>query len=329
MRKIVFVGALLVLASCARSSPLPPDDVLRRASQATQDLASARYVISGELTSGKNGSSRGTGNIEGILQDSGKQTQFTLVLAGSFANEGRSYAANGSMEVIVAWNQELFLFLKDLVVEPSHPLLDRASVELFRGKWWKIPDATKGGASLSVTPDPRMLEAQAEVVKIDRDRGMDTIDGRSVYHYDVSLDSEKLVTYMKSIAEERGETLSAEELREKLKGLTATGELWIDAETFFVHRLTWDVRKEDAGDGDGFQLQFTANLREFNAAPLITPPKEFEMFSPFIFLGGSQVMDAGASNLSDNTMKALLQELQEGEALFQGTSSSAATSVTP
>lgn len=301
MRKIVFVGALLMLASCARPSPLPPGVVLRRASQATQDLASARYAITGELTSGKDGSSHGTATIDGVLQDSGKQTQFTLTLAGSFANEGRSYNANGSMEVIVSWNQELFLFLKDLVVEPAHPLLDQASVELFRGKWWKIPDATQDGASLSVTPDPRMLEAQAEVVKVERDRGMTTIDGRSVYHYDVSLDREKLVAYMKRIAEGRGETLSIEELQEKLQGLVATGELWIDAETFFVHRLTWNVRKEDPGDGSGFELTFTANLRDFNSAPFITPPKEFETFSPFMFLGGSALLDTESSNSSAAT----------------------------
>lgn len=301
MRKIVFVGALLVLASCARPSTLPPDDVLRRASQATQDLASARYTIEGALTSGKDAGSHGTANIEGILQDSGKQTQFTLTLAGSFANEGRSYNANGSMEVIVVWNQELFLFLKDLVVEPAHPLLDRASVELFRGKWWKIPEASQGNAAITVTPDPRMLEAQAEVVKVDRDRGMMTIDGRSVYHYDVSLDREKLAAYMKRIAEERGETLSVEELQEKLQGLVATGELWIDAETFFVHRLTWNVRKEDPGDDSGFALTFTANLRDFNTAPFITPPKEFETFSPFMFLGGSALLDAGSSNSSAAT----------------------------
>jgi len=61
--------------------------------------------------------------------------------------------------------------------------------------------------------------------------------------------------------------------------------LWIDAETFFVQKLSWDITSYPLQTGGDTSLDFTVTFTDHNAAPEITPPKDAKEFSPYELLG--------------------------------------------
>jgi hypothetical protein len=245
-------------------------------------------------------------SLNGILQDGGKQCEFTARLAGDVVEGEQTYDVEGVADVIVVFDQEVYLRLQLLNVAPPHPLLQEEALKGFQGQWWKLPTPEK--PSQTVTPNPRLLKAQAEVIEITRDRGLETMQQRDVYHYDVILDREKLKTFLRGVAEERGEEFREAEAEEFLKGFETSGEIWIDAETFYVHRLVWNITPaQKPVQKVSFTLR--ADLSEHNAAPLVTPPETFSEFSPLMFmsdeslleraLDGSTGLTTGGSTLRD------------------------------
>ncbi len=184
------------------------------------------------------------------------------------------------IDVIIASPQEMFVRLQSLMVDPESPMLSAEQIKEFIGKWWKIPSDLEGAMTQNVAPDPALLRAQAEVIRVTRDDGLHTIRGREAYKYAVEIDPEKLLTYMRQLATEKGQEFSEEEIRQFLATFNAVGELWIDSETFYVHQLAWKITPSDASTTTPYTLGFTANLHDHGNAPPIVPPADAVEFSP-------------------------------------------------
>ena len=283
MRRFLVCGSLLcVLASCAKPSGLPPEQVLQNAARASQELQSARYTLTSAFVSKTD--DRVTDmdlTMEGVLQDGGSQTQLNVRFDGSLTEGEQRYDAKGEVDVIVAWENDVYVFLRSLSVRPEYPLFNKKAMERFMGTWWRIPTGEDQRVSSSMTPDPRLLRAQSEIVRVVKDRGIASINGREAYHYDVAMDLEKLAAFLKRVADERGETFDAAATKEFLSSLHASGELWIDTETFYLHRIVWNIPSSEAG---GLSGQLRADLRDHDAAPPVTPPAQYKTFSPLLLL---------------------------------------------
>ncbi|MBI3331894.1 hypothetical protein HYZ99_02955 [Candidatus Peregrinibacteria bacterium] len=290
VRLVLVVSLACAAAACTRPSNLPPEQVLQNAARASQELTSARYTLAAAFTS--HAPDRVVDmdiGIEGVLQDGGKQTQFTMTFDGVVSEAGTRYDTEGALDVIVAWENDVYLFLRSLSVDPPYPLLSADALQRFQGTWWNIPSSADPRSSSAVTPDPRLLRTQSEVVRVVKDHGIEDINGRDAYHYDVVIDRGKLALFLKKVADQRGEPFDPSQTDAFLSALHATGELWIDAETFFVHRIVWTV---PASDEAGLSGELQVDLRDHGAAPPVTPPAEFQVFSPLMLLEDSSFFDA-------------------------------------
>jgi len=292
MHRFFSVGLLsaILLVSCQEQEPpgLPPEEVLSNAAHASQNLESALFTMVGSFSGdvkGVNTGMRGSVRVEGVLQNGGEQVQLKVNLDASARQPDASSNFTGLFDVIVAGPKEVYLQLHSLEVDQENGIFRPDLIEMFRGKWWQLPSEMQQGPSTPVTPDPRLLRAQSEVVKVVKDYGIETRGDRRVYHYSVVIDPEKLLAFLTKVAEERGEDLDAEAVRVFLQGLDAKGELWIDAETFYVHSLSWTITPITLEDGRTVSGSFTVDLRDHNAAPPISPPAEATLFSPLMFLG--------------------------------------------
>jgi hypothetical protein len=175
--------------------------------------------------------------------------------------------------------------IHSLSSQPSSTLFRPEMIGVIAGKWWLLSEGDTPPAVESVSPDPRLLQAQAQVVSVTRDRGMTTINGRDVHHYDVALDTEKLVAYLSAVAEENGGEFDAAEVRKEVKAIEASGQLWIDAETYYVQKIEWVVQSLPINRGGAASVKFTITFRNHNDAPAIVPPKDAKQFSPTMFFG--------------------------------------------
>ncbi|MBI3618704.1 hypothetical protein HY213_01570 [Candidatus Peregrinibacteria bacterium] len=272
----------LILGSCAKPSVLPSAEVLHRAVLASSTLRSATYSATADIAFGEKSSAVGGHlTLVGRLQDGGKQTQFHLTVTAHLGNGDAMHEVNADADVIVASQTEIYLRVNSVSVHPPTTTFSLDALNAFKGKWVRLPAAAKPDGVSTLTPDPGVLRAQSEVVTVTRDRGIETIDGHRAYHYDVSLDREKLLGFLRTSAAARSAAFDEANARSFVSAFDASGELWIDADRFFVNALSWAMTPSAASaKTHPFSITVRAALRDHNAAPPIIPPSSADSLSP-------------------------------------------------
>ena len=298
---------LLLLAACASGPVLPPDEVLKNAARTGQELLSARYNVDGSLAFTEAGVQKtALFTVSGILQNGGEQSSLVINMKGSFPEAGQTYNVEGSIELFVTFNQEMYVKLGALEVDPPHPLLNAEALAKFQGAWWKLQDDMMTGES--VTPEPSLLKAQSEVIRLVEDKGTETLDGRRAYHYLVTIDKEKLVQYLKSVSEEQGQAFDESATRAWADQYESDGEIWIDAETYHMLKIEWKIKQSEQGSAP-LDAKVTIRFSDFNEAPTIAPPTDYQVFSPFLFLPNTNIIP----NMNDPQLQQELERaLEEG-----------------
>ncbi len=293
MKRLVILAAfgIVLLSACRRAGEFPSDEVLRRSTSASAQLLSAEYDVSVDLAVA-NGmlTLQGQATLQGTLGSGGQQAAFTAIVNGSMARAGGDTEMQLTADV-VSELADSYVRVSALKLTPEPALLagNRAS---WIGKWWKIPREGGNLPLQPLTPDPQFLRAQAAVVTVTKDFGLEDINGRDAYRYAVSIDPERLVALMQESAEKRGKPFDAALARTELAQYDATGELWIDAETFVLHRFSWTVSAKDRPSA--LRLHFIADLRNHNGAAPITVPADYQVFSRELLLKNLLPLSTGS-----------------------------------
>lgn len=262
-----------LLGACERSSDLPPQEVLKRTARASQELTSARFflVATPRWDSVSNGGAL-TFNIDGRLQDGGGQVQFLTSVQGDIRGVEGMTSITGAFELIVAGSEEVYLNIHSLESQPVSPAIESPGLIKLIGQWVRLSSPVPSSSSVSsIASDPKLLKMQSEVVDVVRDFGLSVSAGRSVYHYAVRLNPDKLLAFLQEVSRTREEVSDMTMFKTLLAFVNADGELFIDAETFLIERLIWHITAPDVPFGT-FSLDLTLDLKDHGKAPPILPP---------------------------------------------------------
>lgn len=283
---LLLAPALLVLVRCAVPSSIAPEEVLRQSSLAHQTLQSAALDIDVDFTMYSElfgGNMNGTAEITGAMQEGGRQVDVHIrAKADGQTTEGESSSWELSAQMIVAGESETYMKLTSFTSDPPSLIAVSPLFEQLQGNWWIFPSEASPVPATPVTPDPEFLKMQSEAIRITDDNGIVSYAGRRAHHYDVTLDPEKLMTYLENVARDRGETFSRQETEAALKGWDATGEIWIDAQTYYLLNAQWHV--EGSEEEHPSTLTFSVNVSDHNSHITITPPANAQPFPIDAFL---------------------------------------------
>ncbi len=289
MKKYLSLSFLIAfLVACTPQESIPmmdPDEVLKRSAEASRNLESADYTATVQFSvGGANNTIQAQGNtrITGSLQNAGEQLHFMIDGSADGKDMGGDFSINGKLEIIVAGKDEVYLRVHSLTSSTEHSLFKSEIIEKISGQWFQLPMAGNSKNLTAVTPDPGLIQAQTEVVKVMEEKGIKTVNGRKTYHYKVAVDHDRLLAYLQRAADEKGEELYAENVRDIVDNVIMEGELWIDTETFYIQKLKWDITNGD--EEEGTVISFAVTMKNHNSADPITPPEGAEPFSPLIFL---------------------------------------------
>jgi len=264
--------ALFFLAGCTRPGDLPVEDVLRRSADASRALQSVTLNVEGTVRIAQAESIytlRPT--VRGTLHNGGKQVQVRVGITGTLQEDESTFDLTADIETIVASMNEVYVQVHRLQTTPTHPLLNAEALSAITGTWMQLPINQAVVATADVTPDPRLLRAQSEVVTVTRDRGMEMFNEKEVYVYDVQVDPEKLLAYLRQVAKEDDQPFDEAEARTLFANYHATGTIWIDAKDFTIQRLHWDIAPKDP-NAEGITANITVDFTDHNAAAPIVPP---------------------------------------------------------
>lgn len=236
----------------------------------------------------RSGSADGQVKINGVLTDAGKQLHSLLDVSAILKDVAQSETqVNGALEITVIDKDQVYINLSAFDMQPQNTLIPPTALSAFIGKWWQLPGGGTSTAGVAdVTPDPSLLRMQAEVVSVTKDLGAEMIDGKPAYHYAVTVNQEKLLDYMSALAEAKGAEFDRAVVAKEMTGLTASGELWIDAVTFNLVRAAWQVKSLAfaAVSGGTFSGNFTVDLRKHNQPLEVKPPEGALPFDPLLVL---------------------------------------------
>ncbi|TSC59018.1 MAG: hypothetical protein Greene041619_199 [Candidatus Peregrinibacteria bacterium Greene0416_19] len=266
------------LSACAPVVRLPPDEVLRRAAAAVRTLKSARYAVDGKVETVFSAlPASATLRMDGQLEEGGRRHLSAFSLAGTVTIRGEEHDVSVQASIFTPAPGETYLRMNAFTVDPAvaDPILD--SVRALQGKWVSLPGVAQGGRGGTQAPDPQLLQLQAHVLRVDRDLGIATVDGRRAYRYAVSVDSEALSRFLRQSSQQRDEIFDAKRASTWLELFDATGDIFIDATTYYVHRMQWTYKVPahsiSVGDMRG---TVSITLSEHDRVGALTPPADFD-----------------------------------------------------
>jgi hypothetical protein len=236
-------------------------------------------VLSGEL------------EVDGVLQNGGEQAALNTDVNMEWQGADGVNTFYGEVEVRVTGKDEVYIRVDTMDVDSIYMPFTDEFITSLQNQWWMLPsDGSETSPAEEVAARPGILHAQAEVVRVVRNRGVQKINGRNAYHYDVDLNKEKFLTFLERTAQENNKEFKAEDMMEFVNSIEGKGKLWIDTENFYLHRADWDV-KLSPKDGDELSFSFSVTLSDHNVDVAISPPEGAQIFNPLLFLGGDDTSD--------------------------------------
>lgn len=284
-----------LLFSCQKSSPaipaLAPEEVLRRAAQTSRELHSMNYRGETSFTvTGGDLPITGTAGFKGALDQDSDALQSTLTIDAqttAFVPPGQKLTIKGAGDVVMIGKRDTYFRLQSLSTDSDQVRFQKDLLDRMLGVWWHVPSTepdvpiVAGG---TFTPSPSLLRAQSQVVKVIADKGATVIDGRNAYHLQVGIDQARLLQFLEDAAKAKGTAFDRTSASASLRNLKATGEMWVDAQTFSLLRVSWNIDSLTEGNNAAvFGGTFTISFSDFNTVPAITPPSDAKPLSPEFF----------------------------------------------
>lgn len=257
---IPVLAAALLLSACGSSRP-DPQEVISRSVRATQAMRSVQFNLSGQVHFWSlQLSVDGAVTASGATAEGGKSVFAAVGFDGELGQGDMKAPASAEADLSLLPSGELAVRVRALDGLPFDIIFPSAQRDAMLDRWVRL---VAGSTGTVVTPEPRLLDAQAESIAVTEDLGETTIRGVKVQHYRVAIDKQKFAAYLARAGAERGETASFA----WFENLAADGEIWIDAETALVHRIRWSVVDPK---GNNFSFNVTVDLTEHGTA---APPE--------------------------------------------------------
>lgn len=262
------------LLSCTKAGGPTPEDVLSKTSLANSGLRSARLQIQAGVSTvaGTQNPINGSAQVMGNIQQGGQQLDLLYETNGNIDFQPEHYSWKSSGRLIVVSQNESYVLVKELETTLPVPLLGDSDAKNVLNTWFRLPPS--GSSSTSLTPDPRFLRLQTEVVRVQKDHGIEKIDGKKAYHYTVSIDQNRLASFMLS-ATGTGSVQGKNDLMKQLGNYEATGELWIDAETFLLTKAAWTIKNTQQPD---ITITVSMTISDVGVPVVVTAPNESKPF---------------------------------------------------
>lgn len=245
---------------------------MEKAVLAAQELRSAAFSATVDLHRDEGGRDVTIkAQLDGRTQDAGKELALSVDMDMSSTVAGQMTTLGAKGDVVVLDEGETYLRVTS--VEGNDPTFANPMLVGLLNQWWKLPVTGSGAAGAM---DPRLLRLQTEVLRVTDDHGIEEYGNKEAYHYDVGVDEGKFVAFFEEIAAQRGDARQTDALRELLASDDIRGEAWIDAATFQVLRLKWDIASKEGKPPMAFALD--VSFSGHNAADPITPPADAQPF---------------------------------------------------
>ena len=244
-------------------------------------------------------------NLSGAYDNNLKEdVKFELSLdAGGSLEEGEEENFSGEMRIV---NNTLYFALTGL--SDFGGQVPTMFVTPYLNKWWAmvLPDEymsvfqTYAGDESEMTAEEKKLMDLVENTEFFKNieyAGEDELDGSAVWKYNVELDQEAMIDYMKESSKIYGADTGltdadVDEIAEMYRSLEFEGEIWIAQEDVTARKFSGEM---DLSGLEGIEAEFDFDYRiwNLNGEVAVEVPADAEVFDPLALMMGAGAMGGG------------------------------------
>lgn len=299
----VFIS-LFAFTGCKEEGPVAdPSTLLQQSIYNLFEVSSLRYAA--ELTADVSSASVGGSisadfNLNGALNHTAeKKSNFEMTAVANLKDKDKQeYRIDFSMKEV---DDKVYV---QLLEAPSIPGLATDGFKDFVGPSWQI-DTTQLGAmgdnlgTLDTLGAPeseldeggkkmRQLLLTSKFFDDIEYKGTEDVSGSPAYVYDVSLDRDGIVKYLKSVAEIKGQTPTKDEEMDLALGLSAIsfdGEIYVDIAASVLVKVDGEFVMTAPDTGEKSTIDTDFSVSDLNKPFEIKAPTDFKVFDLGAFLG--------------------------------------------
>jgi len=249
---------VLLFSSCGKRVALPPEEVVRRAVIRSNTVESVAASVSAGVVSQDASTLSGSFIVQSVIRSGGQAWNADASFHIETAMHRGLERASGRIVIVSPGTGRTYLRL-----ESAEGVLGKLLRQSFTGStsgWMFVGQQANVQAPPRQAPDPAVLLSYADALTVTEDLGFaEADDGRTLYHYRVALKPETL------------SSLPAGGTPDAAAGLSASGEMWIDADNFSLSRVIWHLRGVPTSLGL-IDIRIDALFSDYDSASLIQTP---------------------------------------------------------
>ena len=313
---LVFAISALTLASCGQPKESPEQVIQKFKEQVTQ-------ISSGDITTdvAMNGSDA-QDNMDFTAKvgvkfdrrdDEDRKAEVKGTIGGMMKTADKS--VDGDLDFSLRTiNDDYFLRVDKLDTSSEDFKAIQPQLKGYMGKWLKIASdfipqnlrqlQQKDEATLAKEKQLKELFISTTIFNVTKEYGVESVNGKKVYHYGVQLNADGVKEYIRKAAVIDGRELTDAEVVEasKIVSYVNSAELWIGVKDYYLYKATVGMAGE-AGEGKP-TMNVTISMQgtDYNNTIDIKSPEDAQEFNPLELLMLYSAASTTATEPADGTV---------------------------
>ena len=308
--------SLLLLTACGGIKAEAPKDVIQKFKEAATKIEAADFAVDATMVTpdGKDSMNVKMGLQAKIDRREGmdRKADLRIKLDGTLVAAGKTLS--GALDFGLLTLGENFYF-NVMKLDSSDPAMAtyKQVIEKYQGKWQHIPSdfipesmkkfQEKDEKAIERSDKLKALFVSTDLFEVNKEFGVESLDGKKVYHYGVKLSEAGLRDYVRKAAQVDGRELSEAEVEqsaELAKALTNC-ELWIGMKDYLLYKgsLALSGQNPEGGLKSDMKMSFIGN--GYNKELGIAAPENPSEFNPISLMMELQLLNPPAEKTEGET----------------------------
>jgi|GEM_PF-2023471 len=298
----LFLAGVSLVALTACGKPMEaPEAVINKAKQAVMDVSSGHVTA---MATAKGTNVTDNLNFDGKMElafDKSDLTKpkadFHVALSGGLKAAEKSL--NGAFDLnFVTLDKLYYAKLNKLSTSDDSLITVQPFIDKYKGKWLKIAEdfipqnirdmQVEDEATKLKQQKMKELFVQSTLFDVTKEYGVEKLNGRSVYHYGLSVNTDGFKDYMAKAAAIDGREMTIQEIEEAVKVLDyiKEAELYVDVEDYYILKSVFKFSGEALNQGSNLEVELTIEGSDFNKSVSVKAPEGAEDFNPLNLMMG-------------------------------------------
>ena len=223
-----------------------------------------------------------------------------LKVDGALSAGGKNLVGNIHLKVLTI-DENFYFNLMSL--ESSDPSLANFMpiLEPYQKKWQHlasdfVPEnirelQQKDEETLEKERQMKELFVNTKLFDVTKEYGVESLNGKKVYHYGMRLNKNGLKQYVRKVAAINGQEVTDAEVEEQVAFEDSVNnmEMWIGTKDYYLYKGLIEMAGEDEEENVSSEIVLTYTANSYDKDLNIEVPEEFEEFNPISLMMGLQM----------------------------------------